>query len=103
MLPGGRKSVEPMAARVQPQNVRSAHQSMYHLVADTEWSDAALLAAVAAQVLPVLTKASKRCHWIVDATDLRRKASIRSGLRANTAVVWADGQLSDRGESVDCE
>src|ERR1019366_373450 len=28
MLPGGRKSVEPMAARVQHQNVRSAHQSM---------------------------------------------------------------------------
>jgi SRSO17 transposase len=39
MLPGGRKSVEPMAARVQPQNVRSAHQSMHHLVADAEWSD----------------------------------------------------------------
>ncbi|OLH90569.1 hypothetical protein DXO331_20075, partial [Xanthomonas oryzae pv. oryzae] len=28
LLPGGRKSVEPMAARVHPQNVRSAHQSM---------------------------------------------------------------------------
>ena len=27
MLPGERKSVEPMAARVQPQQVRSAHQS----------------------------------------------------------------------------
>ena len=25
MLPGSRKSVEPMAARVQPQNVRFAH------------------------------------------------------------------------------
>lgn len=36
MLPGGRKSVEPMAARVQPQNVRSAHQSMHHLVADAD-------------------------------------------------------------------
>ena len=34
MLPGGRKSVEPMAARVQPHQVRSAHQSMHHLVAD---------------------------------------------------------------------
>ena len=28
MLPGERKSIEPMAARVQPDNVRSAHQSM---------------------------------------------------------------------------
>ncbi|AAW73405.1 putative ISXo8 transposase [Xanthomonas oryzae pv. oryzae KACC 10331] len=33
LLPGGRKSVEPMAARVHPQGVRSAHQSMHHLVA----------------------------------------------------------------------
>src|SRR3569833_555136 len=40
MLPGGRKSAEPMAARVQPQNVRSAHQSMHHLVADADWNDA---------------------------------------------------------------
>ncbi len=58
MLPGERKSVEPMAARVHPQNVRSAHQSMHHLVADADWSDAALLAAVAAQVVPVLMKKS---------------------------------------------
>ncbi|MBM3359182.1 MAG: transposase, partial [Betaproteobacteria bacterium] len=34
MLPGERKSVEPMAARVHPQDVGSAHQSMHHLVAD---------------------------------------------------------------------
>ncbi len=40
--------MEPMAARVHPQNVRSAHQSMHHLVADADWSDQALLAAVAA-------------------------------------------------------
>ncbi|WP_258534800.1 transposase, partial [Xanthomonas oryzae] len=53
---GGRKSVEPMAARVHPQNVRSAHQSMHHLVADADWSDQALLAAVAAQVLPPLSR-----------------------------------------------
>ena len=52
MLPGGRKSVEPMAARVQPHNVCSAHQSMHHLVADPDWSEVGLLAAVTAQVLP---------------------------------------------------
>ena len=52
MLPGERKSVEPMAARVCPHNVRSAHQSMHHLVADADWSDEAVLAAVAPQVLP---------------------------------------------------
>ena len=39
LLPGDRKSVEPMAARVCPENVRSAHQSMHHLVAAADWDD----------------------------------------------------------------
>ncbi|EQD51340.1 ISXo8 transposase, partial [mine drainage metagenome] len=43
MLPGGRKSVEPMAARVRPRSA-VAHQSMHHLVSTAPWSDAALLA-----------------------------------------------------------
>jgi len=80
MLPGGRKSVEPMAARVQPQNVRSAHQSMHHLVADAEWSDRALLATVAAQVLPALMKKSAVCHWIVDDTGFAKKGTHSVGV-----------------------
>ncbi len=73
MLPGERKSVEPMAARVQPQNVRSAHQSMHHLVADAPWSDEALLSAVAAQVLPTLIRQDGTVHWIVDDTGFPKK------------------------------
>ncbi len=73
MLPGGRKSVEPMAARVHPQDVRSAHQSMHHLVADSDWSDTALLAAIAGQVLPVLSEARQApCYWILDDTGQRK-------------------------------
>ena len=80
MLPGGRKSVEPMAARVQPQNVRSAHQSMHHLVADAHWSDQGLLAVVAAQVLPALMNKSKVCHWIVDDTGFAKKGTHSVGV-----------------------
>ena len=80
MLPGGRKSVEPMAARVQPQNVRSAHQSMHHLVADADWSDQGLLAAVASQVLPALMKKSNMCHWIVDDTGFGKKGTHSVGV-----------------------
>jgi SRSO17 transposase len=73
MLPGQRKSVEPMAARVHPQDVRSAHQSMHHLVADSEWSDEALLGAVAREVVPVLSEAGQAaCYWIVDDTGFRK-------------------------------
>lgn len=73
MLPGERKSVEPMAARVQPQNVRAAHQSMHHLVSTSEWSDEAVLGAVADQVVPKLLKKDERCWLIVDDTGHAKK------------------------------
>ena len=46
LLPGPRKSVEPIAARMEPGRVQAAHQSLHHLVANAEWSDEAVLAAV---------------------------------------------------------
>ena len=52
MLPIERKSVEPMAARLAPGNVRQMHQSLHHIVADAAWSDDALLSQVRSQVLP---------------------------------------------------
>lgn len=80
LLPGGRKSVEPMAARVHPENVRSAHQSMHHLVADADWSDQTLLAAVTAQVLPMVLKKDLPCHWIVDDTGFAKKGTHSVGV-----------------------
>ena len=73
MLPGQRKSVEPMAARVYPQDVESAHQSMHHLVADSEWSDTQLLSAVAHEVVPVLGQQGQApWFWIIDDTSYRK-------------------------------
>jgi len=73
MLPGQRKSVEPMAARVHPQDVESAHQSMHRLVADSDWSDAALLSAVARELVPVLSREGQvPCFWIIDDTSYRK-------------------------------
>jgi SRSO17 transposase len=46
MLPGDRKSVEPMAARIDPRRVGALHQAMHHLVAYAPWSDEEFLAAV---------------------------------------------------------
>ena len=37
LLPGERKSVEPMAARLDPGRVGAAHQSLHHFVAKAAW------------------------------------------------------------------
>lgn len=80
MLPGRRKSVEPMAARVAPEEVRSAHQSMHHLVAQANWNDAALLSAVAHQVLPKLIGAGEAVNWIIDDTGIPKKGQHSVGV-----------------------
>ncbi len=80
VLPGGRKSVEPMAARVQPQRVRSAHQSMHHLVAEADWSDEALLAATAKEVLPKLVRDDEPVWWILDDTGFPKKGQHSVGV-----------------------
>ncbi len=45
LLPLERKSVEPMAARLAPDNVRQMHQSLHHIVADADWSDTSSIRA----------------------------------------------------------
>src|ERR1700760_146427 len=66
LLPGERKSREPMAARLDPAHVQAKHQSLHHVVAQAEWDDAALLAAVRAQVLPAIERHGPVACWIVD-------------------------------------
>jgi SRSO17 transposase len=73
LLPLERKSVEPMAARVEPARVGAAHQSLHHFVAKAEWSDAALLAAVRASVLPAIVGHGPIEAWIVDDTGMPKK------------------------------
>jgi len=73
LLPIERKSVEPMAARLAPGNVRQMHQSLHHIVADAAWSDEALLKQVRSQVLPAMTRKHALAAWIVDDTGLPKK------------------------------
>ena len=80
LLPGERKSVEPMAARLAPDNVRSTHQSMHHLVADSAWSDERVLTAVQEYALPVFRAHGGVRAWIVDDTGIPKKGKHSVGV-----------------------
>src|SRR5512143_395207 len=73
MLPGERKSVEPMAARVEPGRVGAAHQSLHHFVAKAAWDDGAVLDAVREMVLPAMLERGPLRAWIIDDTGMSKK------------------------------
>lgn len=79
-LPIERKSVEPMAARLAPANVRQMHQSLHHIVAEAAWSDATLLGEIRRQVLPAMTSRHPLSAWIVDDTGFPKKGTHSVGV-----------------------
>jgi SRSO17 transposase len=80
LLPGERKSVEPIAARLAPDDVRRMHQSLHHVVADAPWSDETVLRQVRDSILPVIQKHGKIVCWIVDDTGFPKKGSHSVGV-----------------------
>ena len=46
LLEGERKSIEPMAARLDAKNTQAVRQSLQHFVANAPWSDEAILEQV---------------------------------------------------------
>ena len=80
LLPGERKSVEPMAARLCPDNVRQAHQSLHHIVAHAPWKDDDVLEAVRRYVVPAMQEQGPIVAWIVDDTGLLKKGTHSVGV-----------------------
>jgi SRSO17 transposase len=80
LLPGERKSIEPMAARLHPHNVQATRQSLHHLVAKAPWSDETLLEQVRKQVLPALRRHGPVVAWIVDDTGFPKKGKHSVGV-----------------------
>jgi SRSO17 transposase len=74
LLPGERKSVEPMAALVSPSRVSAEHQSLLHFVAQAPWSDADVLGKARELVLPsIIEQGGPVEAWIVDDTGFVKK------------------------------
>jgi SRSO17 transposase len=72
MLPLSRKSVEPMAARVDPMHASARHQSLHHFVAKAQWSDEEMLRRVCQWVVPKMDF-TEGGWWIIDDTGFPKK------------------------------
>ena len=80
MLPGERKSVEPMAARTAPARTAAQHQSLLHFVGVATWSDEKVLAKVREMVLPAIEKDGPIEAWIIDDTSFPKQGKHSVGV-----------------------
>src|ERR1700680_1689489 len=80
LMPGERKSVEPMAAVTAPARVAAQHQSLLHFVANAPWSDDRVLAKVSDLVLPAIERSGPIEAWIIDDTGFPKKGSHSVGV-----------------------
>lgn len=79
MLPLARKSIEPLAAHLEPERVGACHQSLHHFVANSGWSDRALLDRVHEWVWPHM-KPEKGWYWIIDDTGFPKQGKHSAGV-----------------------
>ena len=79
MLPLERKSVEPLAARLDPLRTRARHQALHHFVVTLNWSDVEVLERVR-QYVSSRMDLKGEVYWIVDDTDFRKKGGHSVGV-----------------------
>ena len=73
LVPGERKSVEPMAALTAPARVAAQHQSLLHFIGVAAWSDEKVLAKVRELIVPEIERHGPIVAWIVDDTSFPKK------------------------------
>src|SRR6202051_5310305 len=79
-MPGGRKSVEPMAAITAPGRTAAQHQSLLHFVGQGAWSDDDVQTKVRQMVLPQMTRDGPIEAWIIDDTGIPKKGQHSVGV-----------------------
>jgi SRSO17 transposase len=92
VMPGERKSVEPMAAVTAPGRVAAQHQSLLHFVGQSEWSDEKVLSKVRELVLPAMERDGPIEVWIIDDTGFPKQGKQSVGVASQYC-----GQLGKKG------
>jgi len=80
LLPGERKSVEPMAAITAPARVSAQHQSMMHFISQGGWSDHKVLDKVRQMVVPEMERHGPIEAWIIDDTGFPKQGKHSVGV-----------------------
>lgn len=80
LVPGDRKSMEPIASRVEPKRVSAEHQSLQHFVSESRWDERRLLAAARDYALPDLERSGGVEIWALDDTGIPKKGDASVGV-----------------------
>src|SRR5271165_6875492 len=80
IMPGERKSVEPMAAVTAPERTAAQHQSLLHFVGKSSWSDEKVLTKVGETVLPAIESHGPIEAWIIDDTGFPKQGKHSIGV-----------------------
>ncbi|HVT16161.1 MAG TPA: IS701 family transposase [Thermoanaerobaculia bacterium] len=80
LLPGERKSVEPMAAKLDPLHVQARHQSLHHFVSQAPWAERDLLRVARDYALAAFERHAPVAAWVVDDTAIPKKGSHSVGV-----------------------
>ena len=95
LLPGERKSMEPIAERLESGNVSRRHQAIQHFVSEASWKDGPVRERVLGRVVPVMQKRGAIEHWIVDDTTL-----LKSGRQSVGVAIQYSGLV---GTTANCQ
>jgi SRSO17 transposase len=80
LLPGGRKSMEPIAARIDDRRTMAKHQSIQHFISDSPWDADRLLDAGRLYALPAMVECGGVSAWVIDDTALPKKGDHSVGV-----------------------